>query len=135
MTITEFISSQPAEPKELLYCLHEVILKSDKTVTAVIAPMIGKDINIYNAPDSFKYGLVSVMKYMSLHGLPMYMNTDIYNKYKVLLPSASFQKGCINFNNKEEMPLKLIKDLIKECFTIDLSAIREQQLKAKSKKK
>jgi len=72
---------------------------------------------------------------MSLHGLPMYMNTDIYNKYKVLLPSASFQKGCINFNNKEEMPLKLIKDLIKECFTIDLSAIREQQLKAKSKKK
>jgi len=30
MTITEFIASQPAEPKELLYCLHEVILKSEK---------------------------------------------------------------------------------------------------------
>ncbi len=96
--------------------------------------MMGKEMIIYNAPGTFKYGLSSVKNYMSLHVLPMYGSPIIYEKYKGLLKEASFQKGCINFKSKDEMPLKIVKDLITDCSKIDLLAIREKYLKSKSKK-
>ena len=134
MTIPEFIATQPQERQKLLSELHEIILQKDKTVTAEIAPMMGKDMIIYNAPGSFKYGLSSVKNYMSLHVLPMSGSAVIYEKYKGLLSNASFQKGCINFNKKEEMPLKIVKELIADCSKIDLRALREEYLKNKKKK-
>ena len=134
MTISEFISTQPEERQELLSQLHEIIIQKDKTVTPVIAPMMGKEMIIYNVPGSFKYGLSSVKNYMSLHVFPMYASTIIYEKYKALLKNANFQKGCINFKNKDEMPLKIVKDLIADCSKLDLRAIRENYLKSKSKK-
>jgi hypothetical protein len=135
MTISAFISAQDEERQELLTSLHEIIIQKDKTVTPVIAPMMGKEMIIYNAPGSFKYGLASMKNHMSLHVLPMYMSPAIYEKYCTLLKDAAFQKGCINFKSKDEMPLKIVKDLITECSKIDLRAIREQQLKARAKKK
>ena len=134
MSISEFISAQPEERQELLSQLHEIIIQKDKTVTAVIAAMMGKEMIIYNAPGTFKYGLSSVKNYMSLHVLPMYGSTILYEKYKALLKEANFQKGCINFKNKDEMPLKIVKDLIADCSKIDLCALRENYLKSKSKK-
>ena len=134
MTISKFISAQPEERQELLSQLHEIIIQKDKTVTPVIAPMMGKEMIIYNVPGSFKYGLSSVKNYMSLHVFPMYASTIIYEKYKALLKNANFQKGCINFKNKDEMPLKIVKDLIVDCSKLDLRAIRENYLKSKSKK-
>ncbi len=133
MSISEFISTQPEDRQELLFQLHEVIIQQDKTVTPVIAPMMGKEMIIYNAPESFKYALASVRKHMSLHILPMYVSPVLYEKYKALLKEANFQKGCINFKSKDEMPLKIIKELIADCSKIDLRAIRENQLKSKSK--
>jgi len=135
MSITEFIATQPEERQALLLQLHEIIIQKDKTVTPVIAPMMGKEMIIYNAPGSFKYGLASMKAHMSLHVLPMYMAPAIYEKYKGLLKDASFQKGCINFKSKEEMPLKIVKELIADCSKMDLRAIREEQLKARKKKK
>ena len=134
MSISEFISIQPAERQELLSQLHEIIIQKDKTVTPVIAPMMGKEMIIYNAPGTFKYGLASVKNYMSLHVLPMYGSVIIYEKYKALLDKATFQKGCINFKSKDEMPLTIVKDLIADCSKIDLLALRENYLKSKSKK-
>jgi hypothetical protein len=134
MSISEFILAQPEERQELLSQLHEIIIKKDTTVTPVIAPMMGKEMIIYNAPGIFKYGLASVKNYMSLHVLPMYDSSIIYEKYKALLMEASFQKGCINFKNKKEMPLNIVKNLIADCSKVDLLAIREKQLKSKTKK-
>jgi hypothetical protein len=71
---------------------------------------------------------------MALHALPMYVSNVIYEKYKGLLKTVSFQKGCINLKNMDEMSLKIVKDLIADCSKIDLPAIRENQLKSKSKK-
>ncbi|MEO7047528.1 MAG: DUF1801 domain-containing protein [Ferruginibacter sp.] len=135
MTIPAFISTQPEERQELLTQLHEIIIQKDKTVTPEIAPMMGKEMIIYNAPGSFKYGLASVKNHMSLHVLPMYGSPIIYEKYKALLNKASFQKGCINFKSKEEMPFKIVKELITDCSKIDLLALREEYLKSKVKKK
>lgn len=134
MTISEFISNQPEDRQELLFQLHEIIIENDKTIIPVIAPMMGKEMIIYNAPGTFKYGLSSVKNYMSLHVLPMYASPVVYEKYKALLNKANFQKGCINFKNKDEMPLKIVKDLIIDCSRIDLRVLRENYLKSKSKK-
>ena len=134
MLISEFIAAQPKERQDLLTQLHEVIIANDNTVTAVIAPMMGKEMIIYNAPGSFKYGLSSMKKHMSLHVLPIYGSTFLHEKYKGLLKEASFQKGCINFNSKEEMPLPIIKKLITDCSKIDLRAEREKYLQSKKKK-
>ena len=134
MTISAFLLTQPEERQVLLSQLHEIIIKKDKTVTPVIAPMMGKEMIIYNASGSFKYGLSSVKNYMSLHVLPMYGSPIIYEKYKKLLPKATFQKGCINFKSIDEVPFKIMKDLIADCSKIDLRILRENYLKSKVKK-
>lgn len=71
---------------------------------------------------------------MSLQVLPMYGSPILYEKNKGLLIEANFQKDCINFKNNNEMPLKIVKNLIAECAKIDLRALRENYLKSKSKK-
>ena len=82
-----------------------------------------------------KYGLSSVKAYISLHLLPIYGSPALHAKYKTLLPKASFQKGCINFQSAEEMPPGILKKLITECSQIDLVKIREEYLAAKKKSK
>lgn len=134
MTIEAFIAAQLPERQDLLTKVNAIIIKEDTTVIASIAPMMGKEMIIYNAPGTFKYGLSSVKQYMSLHVLPMYGSEKIYTKYKALLPKAAFQKGCINFKNEEELPLKIVQQLIKDCAKIDLRAIREEYLKSKKNK-
>ena len=135
MTITAFILTIPEERQALITKLHEIIISKDKTVTPVIAPMMGKEMIIYNAHETFKYGLASAKNHLSLHVLPMYMNPPIYEKYKALLPDAVFQKGCINFKSADEVPFKIIKELITECSKINLKEIRDKMLAAKAKKK
>jgi len=134
MLVAEFISKQLSERQQLLSQLHEIIIKEDKTVTASIEPMMGKEMIIYKAPGTFKYGLSSMKNYMSLHIMPIYGSAPLYSKYKALLNKAAFQKGCINFKNAEEMPLKIVKQLFSDCSKIDLRAIREEYIRSRSKK-
>ena len=72
-------------------------------------------------------------KHMSLHLLPIYSNPTLHSKYKELLPKAKFQKGCINFTSEEEVPIKILKSLLKECAKINLLKVREEYLKSKKK--
>ncbi len=123
---TSYISKQPVERRKLLTAIHETILRYDKTVKPVIAPMMGKEMINYMAPGSFKYGLSSVKNYMSLHIMPIYGSPVLHEKYKKLLPLASFQKGCINFENENQMPPAIVKLLIQDCSKIDLAAMKKQ---------
>src|SRR5258705_2393829 len=134
MSISEFISGQSPERQRLLTQIHEIILKEDKSVKAEIEPMMGKEMIVYKAPGIFKYGLSSMKNYMSLHIMPIYGSTTLYSKYKQLLKNVIFQKGCINFKSKEEMPVKILKELIPDCSKIDLRAMKENYIKSKSKK-
>jgi hypothetical protein len=135
MTIQEFISKQPAERQQLLNKLHKIIMENDKSVKATIQSMMGKEMIIYNAPGTFKYGLSSAKNYMSLHALPIYSSSTLHAKYKSILKEANFQKGCINFTGEEEMPPEIVKDLITDCSKIDLLAIRESYSKNKAGKR
>jgi hypothetical protein len=134
MEAAAYIAQQPADRRKLLTGIHEAIIRYDKTVTAVVKPMMGKEMINYQAPGIFKYGLSSVKNYMSLHVLPMYGSPALHEKYKRLLPLATFQKGCINFGSDKEMPLAIVKLLIKDCSPIDLAAMKKQWEASKAKK-
>ncbi|MEO8711104.1 MAG: hypothetical protein ABI405_03220 [Parafilimonas sp.] len=133
MTITEFISNQLPERQKTLTAIHKIIIEEDKTVKAEVGTMMGKEMIIYTC-STFKYGLASTKNYMSLHALPIYGSPTLHSKYKELFPDANFQKGCINFKNEEEMPLKIVRQFINDCSKIDLLKIREDYLRSKKEK-
>ncbi len=134
LSIAEYISNQLEERQELLNKIHEFIIREDKTVKPAVELMMGKEMIVYKAPGIFKYGLSGMKNYMSLHVMPIYGSAAMYAKYKGLLNKANFQKGCINFKNEEEMPLKIVKQLMADCSKIDLRAMKEEYIKSKSKK-
>ncbi len=131
MPVTAYILKQPAERRKLLTGIHETILRYDKTVEALVAPMMGKEMINYQAPGIYKYGLSSVKNYMSLHVMPIYGSPALHEKYKKLLPLATFQKGCINFVSEKQMPLAVVKDLIRDCSVIDLAAMKKEYERSK----
>ena len=131
MSIQEFISRQLSERQKLLTKIHEIIIHEDKSVRATVEPMMGKEMIVYKATGIFKYGLSSMQNYMSLHVMPIYGSPILYSKYENLLNNAKFQKGCINFKSEEEMPFKIVKQLMADCSKIDLAAIKEAYIKSK----
>jgi hypothetical protein len=134
MSISDFITRQIPARLKLLAEIHEIIIQEDKSVKAAIEPMMGKEMIVYKAPGIFKYGLSSMKNYMSLHVMPIYGSPTLHSKYQQLLKNASFQKGCINFKTAEEMPLKIVRELIIDCSKIDLRAIKEEYTKSRSRK-
>ena len=137
--IKNYILTQPAERQSILSDIHSIILDQDKSVTSEIEPMMGKEMIIYKCNEMMKYGLAGVKNYMSLHVLPIYGSKTLFEKYRSLLTKANFQKGCINFDSGDKMPLDIVRQLISDCSKVDLKKIREDQLnerklRAKAKK-
>ena len=133
MTIAEFISNQSQERQNFLAKIHAIISEEDKSVDAKIGTMMRTEMILYNAPGTFKYGLSSTKKYISLHAMPIYISPTIHSKYKSLLDKANFQKGCVNFHDETEMPLEILRMLMADCSKIDVLAMREEQLKSRKK--
>ena len=131
MEIKQFISNQAADRQNILTQLHQLILDNDTSVVAEIEVMMRMEMILYKTKGMMKYGLASGKKHMSLHILPIYMQPKLHEKYKLLLPKASFQKGCINFINEDQMPLDIVKELIIDSAKVDLFKIREDYLNSK----
>jgi hypothetical protein len=135
MEIETYIKSQPADRQKILADIHSIILENDKSVIAGVEPMMGKEMIIYKGKGVMKYALSSVKQYISLHLMPIYGSKTLHSKYQALLPLANFQKGCINFNNDNEMPLNIVKELIIDCSPFDLEKIKEEYKKSKKELK
>jgi hypothetical protein len=129
-----YISQQAPERQGILTSIHRLILENDKTIKVVIEPIMGKEMILYKADKLMKYGLSSVKNYMSLHVLPMYASKELHERYRTLLSEANFQKGCINFTDKSQMPLSVLRELIKDCSQINLARIKEELWKTKKEK-
>jgi hypothetical protein len=129
-----YILTQPADRQAILSDIHSIILDKDKSVISEIAPMMGKEMIIYKSRGMMKYGLAGVKNYMSFHVLPIYSSKSLFEKYKSLLNKANFQKGCINFDTGEKMPLDIVRQLISDCSKVDLVKIREDYLKERKLK-
>lgn len=131
MTVSEYISSIPADRQALLTTLHDLITANDPGVQSVIKPMMGKEMILYEERSYMKYGLASTQKYMSLHCMPIYMDPQLHAKYEKLLPAAKFQKGCINFTDTAAMPLAIVAALIIECSSISIATMLENRKRSK----
>jgi len=131
MTVSEYISSMPFDRQALLNVLHETIMANDPTVNPVIKPMMGKEMILYEERGYMKYGLASIKNYMSLHCLPIYMNSPLHAKYVELLSAAKFQKGCINFTDAAAMPPAIVAALIADCSSISIAAMLENRKRNK----
>ncbi|MBS1600262.1 MAG: hypothetical protein JST75_18685 [Bacteroidetes bacterium] len=132
--IEQYMAAQSKERWDILLHIHSIIIEEDKTVEPVVEPMMGKEMIVYKDRGMMKYALASVKNYMSLHVLPIYGSSELNSKYKSLLNTASFQKGCINFESEEQMPSKIVRQLIGDCAKIDLVKIREDYLKGRKSK-
>jgi hypothetical protein len=131
MNIEDYISKQSIARQNILTEIHKIIIEEDRTVKAGVEKMMGKEMVIYKGNGVMKYGLASVKNYMSLHLLPIYGSNTLYTKYKTLLNKASFQKGCINFDSEDKMPLDIVRQLIVDCAPLDLKKIKEEYIKQK----
>jgi hypothetical protein len=129
MTIQEYISNAPVERQGLLTMLHEAIITNDPSIKPVLKAMMGKDMILYQDHGYMKYGLANTKNHMSLHCLPIYMNPSLHAKYSALLPTAQFQKGCINFTSSEKMPLVPVVALIVDCALVNIVAMLENRKK------
>ena len=131
MEIEVYINSQPIDRQKILSDIHKAIIENDKSVIAKVELMMGKEMIVYKGKGVMKYGLASVKNYISLHLMPIYGSITLHTKYKTLLPLANFQKGCINFDNENEMPIEIVRKLIIDCSSFDLTKMREEYLKSK----
>jgi hypothetical protein len=131
MEISEFISTMPVERQATLTALHKIIIATDPSVTPVIKPMMGKDMILYEERCYMKYGLASVKNHLSFHCMPIYMNPALHAKYLGLLPATSFQKGCINFTNGEDMLPEVFTALITDCAAVNIAEVLENRKKKK----
>jgi hypothetical protein len=129
MTIPEFLAGLPADRQHLMTTLHETIIANDPKVTFSIKPMMGKEMIMYEEGNYMKYALASVKSHMSLHCMPIYMNTAFHTKYTALLPAAKFQKGCINFTDAAAMPVAIVAALIADCSLVNIPAMLENRKK------
>lgn len=130
MEIEVYIANQPADRQNILSDIHSTIIKNDKSVIAGVGSMMGKEMIVYKCKGVMKYGLASVKHYISLHLMPIYGLKTLHSKYRTLLPLANFQKGCINFKNKNEMPIEIVRELIIDCSSFDLAKMREEYLRS-----
>jgi hypothetical protein len=128
-----YISNQPLTRQNILTKIHETIVNTDKNIEATVEPMMGNEMIVYKGKGMMKYGLASMKNYMTLHVMPIYGSKSLYTKYKLLLNKANFKKGCINFENEDEMPLDIVRKLINDCSGLDLAKIREEYIKSKNK--
>jgi len=129
MEITDFIKTISADKQAALTEWHNIILANDQSVIAVIKPMMGKDMILYEQRGYMKYGLAVTAKHFSLHCLPMYMNPSFHEKFEKLLPKAKFQKGCINFKDSTEMPATALAQVITTCAVVNIAELLEKRKK------
>ncbi len=115
MTVTEYFNQQGPERKKILASIHKIIVETNKNVKPRIGEMMGKEMVFYEIDGAFIYALSSVKSHMSIHNMVLYGHKPVHEKYSKLLNKAKFQKGCINFNTAEQMPLDIVKDFMTDC--------------------
>ena len=132
MTITQYLDELDNSRSSILHKIHQIIIESDRNVDSGIAIMMGKQMIIYKQEGIFKYALANSKDYLSLHIMTIYGSPILHAKYKILLPNARFQKGCINFKSDLDMPAAVVAELIRESAKINMKKVFDDSRKRKA---
>lgn len=98
MPISTYLLKQASDRKELLTFIHEIIIKTDRSVHAEVGKMMGKEMMLYKSQGMFKYGLSAVKNYMSLPIMPIYGSQVLHSKYKSFYRKLNFKKVHTRYN-------------------------------------
>jgi len=131
MIINDYLSKVDPARKELMSSIHQIILDTCKRIKPEISGMMGKEMIQYKIGGEFMYALSSVKTHMSLHMMPMYYSTALHTKYEKLFNNAKFGKACINFTKAEQMPLDIVKALMKDCAKAEDGVIKAYEARKK----
>ena len=131
MEISVFLSEIESSRRAIISDIHSLILTTNKKVKPEVSMMMGKKTLIYKLNGIFIYGISNAKNHISLHLMPIYGLPELHAKYLKLLDKAKFQKGCINFEKAEQMPLPIVKKLLEDCARIDYNAMMEKYKKKK----
>ena len=120
----EYLKSLSIEDRALIESLRKVITENDKKVTASFGPMMAaQGAFCFNESGVFKHALVRNKNYFSFHSMVIYGSKELWNDLKERMPKAQFQKGCVNFKNRESFPLEAFRAHMKKCAAFDFSGI------------
>jgi len=73
-----------------------------------------KEMIIYESPKGmFFAALASGKNYMSIHIMSLYFHPELVAKFKPLSKGVKMGKACINFTSLDQLPLELIKSILK----------------------
>ena len=137
MTVTEFIKGLGPDRKGVISSMHKIVTENHPNLKSRIGEMMGKEMILYEYDGAFMYALASVKSHMSFHNIIMYGHAPLYAKYSKLLNKAKFQKGCVNFNNQEQVPLNVFKEFIADSVKaapVYLEMYKARMVKTKKKR-
>lgn len=144
-TPEQYLKELPADRKQPMIELRNAILKNlPKGFKEVISyGMLGYVVPHEIYPDGYHcnpklplafMNLGSQKNFIVLHHLGIYMNPDLLKWFTAEYPKHTkvkldMGKGCIRFKNPEDIPYKLIGDLVKKVSVKDYITGYEKNLK------
>ncbi|HEV8079832.1 MAG TPA: DUF1801 domain-containing protein [Chitinophagaceae bacterium] len=144
-TPEQYLKELPADRKEAVTQLRNTILKNlPKGFKEVMSyGMLGYVVPHEIYPDGYNcnpklplgmMNLGSQKNFIVLHHLGIYMNPDLLKWFTAEYPKHSkakldMGKGCIRFKNPEDIPYKLIGELVKKVSVKDYITCYEKNLK------
>lgn len=133
MDIDTFIAQQEQPAAQTVFGkLHRLIQKHDPKVQAQIGTVMGKYQGItYEEEGVFKYGLNITKNHFSYHSMVMYAYPDILSALKERANKVKFQKGCLNFNSLEDIPLETFEQFLEVSAQQDFSPVVARYKKKK----
>lgn len=124
MTVTEFLASLPAERRSAMQAVRKVIKQNlpkgykEEMAGKIIAYVVPLSVypDTYNGHPLWLVGLANQKNYVSLHMVMAYMNpplrTRLEDGFRKAGKRLDMGKGCINYNDPDELALDVIGDVI-----------------------
>ena len=133
MNVSEFLSVQTNEAKDIFETVDMLIRKYDKTVIAEVGSIMSvEEALVYKQENVFKYGLTLTKHHFSYHSMVMYAYPKVLEDFKKTSKSIKFQKGCFNFKTLEQLNLSSFEVFLKNSAQQDFtSVIKHYQNKKK----
>lgn len=124
MTVSEFLASLPAERRTAVQAVRKVIKANlpkgykEEMAGKILAYVVPLSVypDTYNGHALWLVGLANQKNYVSLHMVMAYMNPPLRTRLEEGFRKAGKRldmgKGCINYNDPDELDLDVIGDVI-----------------------
>jgi len=108
-----FVEKLSGNEKEQINLFRETILANDSAVIETVDKIMTVDNTLNYMQDGvFKYGLAKTDNHYSLHSMVMYAYPELGDWLKSKKLKIKILKGCINFEDLDLFPLKVLEEFI-----------------------